>query len=120
MEYSGTARSATYCLPTTQGSCSGRDYDTPVMRTSVDGVAATYCTFDESLKTCEAHLDGVNAKSCSSDSDCGDPLLSDAKCEYNTISGASYCTGFCADDFDCWSYPYSPVCGTNGHCVQNP
>ena len=115
MEFNGTTRQGTYCLKVKTSSCTHRDYKVDAgMRTSVDGWTGNICTLNETRKTCEAHLDGIDYKSCTSDNDCGAAGLDDGKCV------GTYCAGYCDVMQDCWTYAAGIYCGANNVCSTSP
>jgi hypothetical protein len=102
MEFDGTQLADGYCLKIATTGC-GRPYTGLIERESISGASSeTYCGVDESVTTCQAVLDLLGDKSCSSDSDCGLPQQNDGRCEsVNFVPDR--CTYSCSADADCVS-----------------
>lgn len=100
-----------YCLTPASAGCTPPYAVRSPARASASGAAPdVYCSVTETRTTIEAVGDLVAGRACTTDSECGLPMLSDGLCR--TVAGvADRCTYACASNAEC---PSGMSCGAAG------
>jgi hypothetical protein len=108
MNFRSAPRPTGFCLKSEASGCVEPFTVLTPMRPSLSGAPpAIYCGIDESTTTCNAILDLLDNKPCSSPEQCGAEELDDARCE--RVSGVNgRCTYGCPSSARC---PVTYDCG---------
>ncbi len=121
MHFKGTPREGGYCLQlVSEGTCT-RPYTSGVVAESLSGAGeAEYCGINQDLVTCEAAHDGVVAKGCSANTDCGAEGLDDGLCrDFGGLVG-SICTYECSVATECSNGQICPDKAPDPDYCDNP